>query len=161
MTFFKTAALCATILFAAPAFAQSNINLGAINADPNAPVEITANNLSIDQTSGTAMFEGNVVIGQGELRIAAGRVEVIYNDAEGDISRLMASGGVTFATGTEAAEAANAEYDLNAGMLVMTGSVLLTQGVSAISADTMRVNLATGAAQMQGNVSTIFNQGDN
>ena len=161
MSIFKTALFCATLLGAAPAFAQTNINLGAISADPTAAVEITADNLSIDQATGTAVFQGNVVLGQGDLRLNAGRVQVVYNDASGDINRLSASGGVTFVTATEAAEAQSAEYNLDAGTLVLTGDVLLTQGASAISADTMRVNLATGAAQMEGRVRTIFNQGGN
>lgn len=161
MTFFKIALLCAAVVFAAPAGAQTNINLGAVNADPNAPVEITADNLSIDQASGTAVFQGNVILGQGDLRLSADRIQVIYNDASGDISRLSASGGVTFVTATEAAEAASAEYNLDAGTLDMSGDVLLTQGASAISADRMSVNLSTGAARMEGRVRTIFNQADN
>lgn len=161
MTILKIALLCATVLCAAPTFAQTNINLGVINADPNAAVEITADNLSVDQTSGTAIFQGNVVVGQGDLRMSAGRIEVIYSDASGEISRLSASNGVTFVTATEAAEAASADYNLDAGTLTMRGDVLLTQGASAISADTMRVNLSTGAAQMEGRVRTIFNQGGN
>jgi len=158
---FKSAVFYLIVACASPVVAQTDINLGTLNADPNAPVEISADTLSIDQASGSAVFEGNVVLGQGDLRLSAGRVQVIYSDASGDISRLSASGGVTFVTDTEAAEAANAEYNLDDGILVMTGDVLLTQGASAISADTMRVNLSTGAAQMEGRVRTIFNQGDN
>ncbi len=161
MTIFKTALLCAAILTVTPTFAQTNINLGGISADPTAPVEITADNLSVDQESGTAVFQGNVVLGQGNLRLSAARVQVVYGSGGGDISRLSASGGVTFVTATEAAEAQNAEYDLDAGTLVMSGSVLLTQGSSAISADTMRVNLSNGSAQMEGRVRTVFNQGNN
>lgn len=160
MTIFRTALLCAAI-FAAPAFAQTDINLGVINADPNAPVEITADSLAVDQSNGSAVFQGNVVLGQGDLRLSAGRIQVIYSDASGDISRLSASDGVTFVTATEAAEAQSAEYNLDAGTLTLSGDVLLTQGASAISADTMRVNLSTGAAQMEGRVRTIFNQGGN
>jgi lipopolysaccharide export system protein LptA len=161
VTFLKSALVCIAVLVTTPALAQTNINLGAVNADPNAPVEITADNLTIDQASGSAVFEGNVVLGQGGLRLSAGRVQVIYNDASGDISRLSATGGVTFVTDTEAAEATSAEYNLDAGTLVLSGDVLLTQGASAISADTMRINLSTGAAQMEGRVRTIFNQGGN
>nr|WP_268821684.1 LptA/OstA family protein [Octadecabacter dasysiphoniae] len=157
----KTAVLCVAVLCATPAFAQTNINLGVINADPTAAVEITADNLSVDQTTGTAVFQGNVVVGQGDLRVSAGRIEVVYSGTSGAISRLAASNGVTFVTATEAAEAATADYDLDAGTLTMRGDVLLTQGTSAISADTMRVNLSTGAAQMEGRVRTIFNQGGN
>jgi len=158
---FKPAILCAALFVGLAAQAQTDINLGAINADPTAPVEITADNLSIDQNSGSAIFQGNVVLGQGDLRLSAGRVQVIYNDAAGDISSLAASGGVTLVTGSEAAEATSATYDLNAGTLVMSGDVLLTQGASAISSDTMRINLSTGAAQMEGRVRTIFSQGNN
>ncbi len=161
MTFFNSALVCAALFCATPIYAQTNINLGAISADPTAAVEITADNLSIEQATGTAVFEGNVVLGQGDLRLNAGRVQVIYNDASGDISRLSATGGVTFVTATEAAEAQSADYNLDDGTLVLTGEVLLTQGASAISADTMRVNLATGSAQMEGRVRTIFNQGGN
>ncbi len=160
MTLFKSALLCAALI-ASPALSQTNVNLGGISADPTAPVEITADSLTVDQDTGTAIFQGNVVLGQGDLRLSAGRVQVVYDGGSGDISRLSASGGVTFVTATEAAEAQSAEYNLAAGTLVMNGNVLLTQGASAIAADTMRVNLNDGSAQMDGRVRTIFNQGNN
>lgn len=161
MIFLKRLAVLAVLAGATPGFAQTNINLGVINADPNAAVEITADNLSVNQATGSAVFEGGVVIGQGDLRLSAARVQVIYNGTSGDISRLTATGGVTFVTATEEAEAQQAEYDLDAGTLNLSGNVLLTQGASAISADTMQIDLSSGAAQMRGNVRTIFNQGGN
>lgn len=149
-------------LFGASALsAQTNINLGGISADPSAPVEVSADNLSVDQDSGTAIFSGNVVIGQGTLRLSAGRVEVVYSDTTGDIARLKVAGGVTFVTATEAAEAQTADYDLTNGTLILSGDVLLTQGASALSADEMRINLNTGNAQMSGRVKTVFQQGGN
>ena len=154
-------AIAVALFIAGAAQAQTNINLGGISADPNAPVEVAADSLNVDQDSGTATFTGNVVIGQGDLRLSAGAVDVVYSDATGDIARLKARGGVTFVTTTEAAEAANADYDLVAGTLTLTGSVLLTQGASALSAERMTVNLNTGSAQMSGRVRTVFNQGGN
>ena len=149
-------------LLAAPSvLAQgTDIRLGGISADPDAPVEIVAGSLAVDQESGRAEFTGGVVIGQGDLRIAAARVLVRYDEASDAIAELEATGGVTFVTPTEAAEAQRATYDLNAETLVMTGSVLLTQGASAISADVMRVDLTDGSARMEGNVRTIFQQSD-
>ena len=152
--------LCAALL-AGPAFAQTNVDLGGLQADPTAPVEITADNLTVDRESGSAVFSGNVVIGQGDMRIAAARVQVLYDDATGDITRLNASGGVTFVTGTEEAEAAQADYDLKGGTLTLTGDVLLTQGPSALAAERMVVNLTTGSAQMEGRVRTVFSQDGN
>jgi lipopolysaccharide export system protein LptA len=156
----KLMVLAAVCLLAAPAFAQTNINLGGIRADSSAPVEVAADNLSVDQDSGTAVFSGNVVIGQGDLRLSAGSVRVVYSDATGDIAQLLASDGVTFVTSTEAAEAQNADYNLTTGVLTLSGDVLLTQGASALSAQTMTINVNSGAAQMSGRVRTVFQQGN-
>lgn len=156
----KALAIMAT-LTATPILAQTNINLGGISADPNAPVEVAADNLTVDQDTGTATFAGNVVIGQGDLRLSAGSVDVIYSAASGEIARLRASGGVTFVTATEAAEASSADYDLVGGTLTLNGNVLLTQGASALSAERMTVNLNTGNAELSGRVRTVFNQGGN
>lgn len=147
-------------LLASPALAQTNINLGGITTDPSAPVEVAADSLSVDQDTGTAIFDGNVVIGQGELRIAAARAQVVYDAATGDIASFEASGGVTFANGTEAAEAQSASYDLQNGNLILIGDVLLTQGASALSADRMTIDVETGDAQMEGRVRTVFQQGN-
>lgn len=158
---FKRILFLMAMACAAPVAAQTNINLGGISADPSAPVEVAADNLTVDQDTGTATFTGNVKIGQGDLRLSAGRVEVVYGADTGEIARLMASGGVTFATATEAAEAQTADYDIAGGTLTLNGNVLLTQGGSAIAAEQMTVNLTTGNAQMSGRVRTVFQQGGN
>lgn len=145
----------------APAMAQTNVNLGGVSVDTTAAVEVAADNLSVDQTTGTAVFSGNVVIGQGDLKISAGNVEIIYAETTSDIDRLIATGGVTFVTATEAAEAQAADYNLADGLLTLTGDVLLTQGPSAISAQKMIVNLEDGTARMEGRVRTVLQQGNN
>ena len=68
---------------------------------------------------------------------------------------------MTFTTATEAAEAQNADYNIETGLLTLSGDVLLTQGASAISAETMTINVADGTAEMQGRVRTVLQQGDN
>lgn len=153
--------LLGLLTLALPAAAQTNIDLGGINADPNAPVEVTADNLNVDQDTGTAVFSGNVVIGQGELRLSAPEVRVTYAADTGDITRLQATGGATFATATEAAEAQTADYDLASGLLTLDGEVLLTQGQSALSADSMVLDLNAGTARMSGRVRTVFQQNGN
>ncbi|MBU1835918.1 MAG: lipopolysaccharide transport periplasmic protein LptA [Alphaproteobacteria bacterium] len=149
------------LVFAVPATAQTNINLGGIAADPSASVEVTADNLNVDQDTGSAVFSGNVVIGQGDLRLSAPSVQVTYAADSGDITRLQATGGVTFATATEAAEAQSADYNLASGLLTLNGDVLLTQGQSALSADSMVLDLNAGTAQMNGRVRTVFQQDGN
>lgn len=145
---------------AAPVLAQgTNVAFGTIRQDTNQPVEVTADNLSVDQATGTAIFEGNVLIGQGEMRLSATRVKVVYRSAGQGIQRLEATGGVTLVSGPDAAEAERADYDIDKGTIVMTGNVLLAQGPSAISAERMSVRLSDGTAQMSGRVKTILQTG--
>lgn len=153
-------AFITALLIATSAYGQTNINLGGIRADSTAPVEVAADSLSVDQDSGTAVFTGSVVIGQGDLRLSAGTVRVVYTEKTGNIAQLIASDGVTFVTTTEAAEAQDADYNLITGILTLTGGVLLTQGSSALSSDEMTINVNSGSAQMSGRVRTIFQQGN-
>lgn len=142
----------------------TNLAFGAIQQDTSLPVEVTADSLSVSQQDGTAIFTGNVVIIQGEMRLAAPRVLVVYAEAaEGQqarIARLEATGGVTLVSGPDAAEAERADYNVDDGQVIMTGNVLLTQGSSALTSDLMRVNLEDGTAQMDGRVKTILRGAD-
>ncbi len=160
---FRKFAILSTFLlpFAGPILAQTNIDLGGMTVDTSAAIEVTADSLDVDQENGTAQFTGNVIIEQGDLRLSAGAVEVVYGTENSEIAQLIATGGVTFVTATEAAEAQNAEYDITTGLLTLTGDVLLTQGPSAISAQNMVVNVETGTASMEGRVRTVLQQGNN
>lgn len=149
-------------LWALGAVAQgTNVAFGSLKQDTSAPVEATADNLSVDQSKGTATFTGNVVIGQGEMRLSAPRVLVVYRANQAGIARMEASGGVTLVSGPDAAEAREADYDVDRGTIIMTGDVLLTQGQSALTAERMTVNLNDGTARMSGRVKTILQTGQN
>lgn len=135
---------------------------GGLRGDPTQPVEIAADSLSVSQNDGSATFEGNVVIGQGEMRLSAAKVLVEYAQGDettkGRIKSLRASGGVTLVNGPDAAEAAEALYTIDDGTVLMTGSVMLTQGQNVISGEKMTVNLKDGTGQMTGRVRTILRQ---
>lgn len=150
------AALCLALLplFAAAQGAQ--IAFGDVRQDSSQPVEVTADNLSVDQKDGTAIFTGNVLIGQGEMRLSAPKVEVFYDEAGSRIRRLRATGGVTLVSGEDAAEAANADYTIDSGTIFMQGDVLLVQGQSALTADRMTVDTRSGTARMEGRVKTVL-----
>ena len=148
------------LCFASVAQAQgTGVAFGTIRQDTNQPVEVTADNLSVDQETGVAVFTGNVVIGQGELRLSAGKVLVVYRGDSDGIARLEATGGVTLVSGPDAAEAQRADYNIDTGTIEMSGNVLLAQGRSALSADRMSVRLSDGTARMSGRVRTILQTG--
>ena len=154
---------CAGVWAVIPAAALAQgaqVGLTGFSYDPAEPVEVTADSLTVDQGDRSSVFTGNVVVGQGDMRLGAGNLRIEYrlNDAGGveGIARLLASGGVTLAAGAEAAEAQEAVYDLSESRIVMTGGVLLTQGPNAISGDRLVVDLASGTGRMEGRVRTVL-----
>ena len=159
-------ALLALVLFPALVAAQgTSISLGGGAHDTSQPVEVSADSLDINQEDGSALFQGNVVVIQGAVRLAAEEVRVLYttgeDEAAGAINTILATGGVTLVTEAEAAEATDAEYTVASGDIVMTGNVLLTQGPNTLGGDRLTVDLEAGSGRMEGNVRTIFQTGDN
>ncbi len=154
-----------TALVMGAAFAQgAPVSFGFSQHDDSKPIEITSEELQIDQESGFALFTGNVIVGQGDLRMTAGQMRVEYGQnpetKKTDITRLLATGGVTIVSGEEAAESDSAIYTIANTTIVMTGDVLLTQGPSAISGDKMTYNLTSNSGFMEGRVKTVLQTGD-
>lgn len=137
----------------------TQVAFGAIQQNSGLPVEVTAENLSVDQAAGTAIFTDNVVIIQGEMRLSADRVLVVYDTQAQDVDRIEATGNVILISGTDAAESERADYNVDDGTIEMTGNVLVAQGPSALTADRMTVRLDDGTAQMSGRVKTTLQTG--
>ncbi|MCR9113999.1 MAG: lipopolysaccharide transport periplasmic protein LptA [Rhodobacteraceae bacterium] len=137
----------------------AQVAFGNTQQDSSLPVEVTADNLNVNQSDGTAVFTGNVLIGQGEMRLSAPRVLVVYKDDHSGIEELRASGGVTLVSGEDAAEAATADYNVDTGVIEMQGDVLLVQGINALTGDRMFVDTRAGTAQVSGRVKTILQPG--
>ena len=142
------------LLLAGPLAAQGTMSFGGDGQDTAQPVEVTADNLSVQNDGARAIMTGSVVIAQGEMRLAADRVEVDY--AEGRISKMVATGDVTLVQGPDAAEARSADYDVERGTVILEGDVLMTQGPSSVLADRATIDLATGDAVMEGRVRSVL-----
>lgn len=139
------------------AFAQgTSVSFKGLKQDTTLPVEVSADQLAVDQADGAATFSGHVRVSQGALVMTAAEIRVEYAAEAGRIARLHAKGGVTFANAGNAAEAGEAIYTIDSGSLVMTGNVLLTQGKTAISGQKLVVDLKAGSGVMEGRVQTVF-----
>lgn len=152
------AVLCLGLGFS-PAMAQdgsTSVAFGSLKGDPGLPVEVTADQLRVNQAGGTALFTGNVLVGQGVMRLSSAELLVEYDEAGEAITRMHATGGVTMVNGVETAESDEAVYTLSDGIVIMTGNVLLTQGSSAIAGTRLRVDLNAGTGLMEGRVTTVF-----
>jgi lipopolysaccharide export system protein LptA len=147
---------------AAVAFAQeAQIAFGDLDQDTTLPVEVQADQLSVNNTDGLAVFSGNVRVTQGEMVMVAGEVQVKYGAEGKSIDQLIASGGVTITNLGDAAEAKEAVYTIDSGVIVLTGDVLLAQGPSAMAGQKLTINLKTGTGVMEGRVTTTFVPGGN
>jgi lipopolysaccharide export system protein LptA len=144
------------------AYAQdASIAFDGLSQDTTLPVDVQADSLSVDNAKGTAVFSGNVLVGQGDMRLSAASVTVEYGADGKSIARLHATGGVTIANLADAAEAREAVYSIDTGVIVLSGDVLLTQGASAMSGQKLTINLKDGTGVMEGRVSTTFVPGGN
>ena len=145
-----------------PAMAQqAQVAFGGLKQDTSLPVEIEADSLTVNNADGSAEFSGNVLVGQGEMRLTAGTIRVEYSTDGKSINRLIASGGVTLTNAAEAAEAQEAIYTIATGEVVMTGDVLLTQGQTALAGQKLIIDLKAGSGRMEGRVQTTFMPGQN
>ncbi|NRB03096.1 MAG: lipopolysaccharide transport periplasmic protein LptA [Rhodobacteraceae bacterium] len=141
--------------------AQSGgVAFGTTPQDTSAPVEATSDELFVDEQTGSAVFSGDVVIAQGELRLSAQRVEVSYVQDQDQIDRIEATGGVTLVSGPDAAEAETAFYDMTARIITMRGNVLMTQGQQVLSGEELVISIDNGTARMSGRVRTVLQGGD-
>lgn len=154
--------LCLAIAaLSSPTLAQEvNVAFGQSLRLDGSQLEITADSLSVDQTTGASIFSGNVVAQQDTMRIMAQdlRIEYEAGAAPGSqrIGQLIASGGVTMVTSAEAIEAREAVYSLTAQTLEMTGDVVLAQGANVLSGQRFIADLRNGSGRMIGRVRTII-----
>lgn len=165
-TILGAGAICAVAALAVPSAAQTPGPFGGFKHDRTAPIEITANALEVRQAENLAIFSGEVIAGQGTLRLTADRVEVLYDqedtsDSEtGAIKNMQAEGSVFLSNGSETAQGGWAEYDVESGMVRMGGSVVLTQGQNVISGDSLVIDLTEGTGRIEGSgtgrVKSIF-----
>lgn len=117
--------LAGWLLIATPALAEL--------ADRDKPVNIEADRVMVMDTGRTAIYDGNVVLSQGSLKITAQRIEV-HQDEQG-FSRGVATGKpVYFRQKMEGRDeiaegwAERLDYDSRADRIELTGKARLRRG---------------------------------
>ncbi len=134
-----------------PAAARAQIDLGASH-DTSQPIEITADNLEVEQDRQIATFTGNVDAVQGELVLKADRLVVHYRqdgETENNVSRIVAEGNVFLASPDSTAQGDRGVYDVDNDTMVLIGNVVLTRDENVIRGDRLTINLATGKSRME------------
>ena len=144
-----------TWLAAAPATGQG-AGTSLANHNSNAPVDVAADRIEVQDRADRAIFSGNVVVRQADLTLTAGRLTVAYSNAGGiQIERLDATGGVTVRSPAETARGQYAIYDLDARLITVIGNVTLTRGQSNVNGGRLVIDLDTGRAVMDGSAAAV------
>ena len=136
----------------APSGAQSRGQVSALKGhDSNAPVDVTADRLEVQDRADRAMFAGNVKARQGNLTLDTARLTIAYSSGDGiQIDRLDASGGVVVTSPSETARGNFAVYDLDRKLITVVGDVRLARQGSTINGSRLLIDLNTGRAVMDG-----------
>lgn len=129
------------------------VGAGLRNHDTNAPVDIGADRIEVQDRTNRAIISGNVDVRQARLRLRAARVTVAYSErGNNQIDRIDATGGVTLTSPSETIRGNAAIYDLNAKIITLLGNVSLRNPDGNINGGRLVYDLETGRAVMDGGV---------
>lgn len=127
--------------------------------DSNKPIEITADSLEVMQDAQQAVFSGNVVAVQGDMKINSDKMTVHYRtsadqsakstDAQG-ISKIIVDGSVLLATPAESARSRKGTYDVDQSMITLEGDVVLSRGENVVKGAFLKYDLTSGKSQIVG-----------
>lgn len=147
MTRWRVLALFAAIAVSAPVLGQA-----LKDHNSNAPVDVEADRIEVQDRTDRAVFSGNVKVRQGGLALDAARITVAYSSAGSglDINRLDASGGVVVRSASETARGNVAIYDVNRRLITMVGGVTLQQGANELRGGRLVIDLESGRSVIDG-----------
>jgi len=121
----------------------------------NAPVDVSADRIEVQDRADRAIFSGNVHVVQADMILDTPRLTVAYATAKGgggnpQIQRLDASGGVVVRSPTETAKGDIGIYDLNRKLITLLGNVQLDQKQNQVSGSRLVIDLDSGRAVVDG-----------
>jgi lipopolysaccharide export system protein LptA len=149
--------LVAAGIAATAAFAQQKQDtvsaLKGHNSD--APVDVSADRIEVQDRADRAIFAGNVHVTQAELSLDTARLTVAYSggaQTKGgvQIRRLDAAGGVVVHSPSETAKGDFGIYDLDRKLITLIGAVQLNRGDNQVNGSRLVIDLDSGRAVIDG-----------
>jgi lipopolysaccharide export system protein LptA len=119
----------------------------------NAPVDVSAERIEVQDRADRAVFSGNVHAVQAEMTLDTPRLTIAYSNAQGaspQIQRLDAAGGVLVKSPTETAKGDFGIYDLNRKLITLIGNVQLNQQQNQVNGSRLVIDLDSGRAVVDG-----------
>jgi lipopolysaccharide export system protein LptA len=122
----------------------------------NAPVDVQADRLEVQDRADRAIFAGNVHVTQAELTLETPRLTVAYSGGQSNgnnnvqIHRLDAAGGVVVKSPSETAHGDFGIYDLDRKLITLIGNVQLNRENNQLNGSRLVIDLDSGRAVVDG-----------
>jgi len=150
--------VAAVTLFSGTAWAAEKSKSGQAE---NEPIQIVADELISFNEEKYAEFIGNVIVTQGEFKIASDKLRIYYRgelletDKKGSdedvIKKIIATGNVKITSEQYQANADKAEYDTDTMIVVLSGNnSKVVSGKNSISGSVIRLNQKSGQVKVEG-----------
>ena len=162
MTFQRTLAIgtAFALLIAGSASGQraTSGNNSLFRHDSNAPIDVSAARIEVQDRADRAILSGNVVATQGDMRLTSASLVVLYSNNQSagggsggvQIRRLEASGGVTITQPGQTARGQFAIYDVDRKIVTMIGNVSLVRNDARVQGGRLVLEMDTGRAVLDG-----------
>ncbi len=148
--------------------AKSESSLTQFRTDPNAPIEIDADVLDVDDNARTATFRGDVQAVQGDFTIRTVELIATYSGQAGvNLMQQPAADGVSKAPAQlqrvqarkkvvvtskddQSAVGDWADFDMKSNTVTVGGDVVLTQGRNVVRGPKLVIDMVSGQSRMEG-----------
>jgi len=153
---FLAAAILAALSAAGGAHAQQ------LGPDSDGPVDITADELEVQNKACISTWRGKAEALQGQARLRADVIRAVFqtkagatnatgSSACGDLVRMEAEGNVFYVTARDQRARGDAgTYDAQAETVTLTGDVVAVQGQNVLRGTRMTFNTQTGEGRLVG-----------
>ncbi|SNY91778.1 lipopolysaccharide export system protein LptA [Cohaesibacter sp. ES.047] len=154
----------ALFMLSSPSSAQGMTDVvSGLRTDPDAPIEIEADQLDIFDKKKVAIFKGRVVARQGDTLLNTASLTIHYSGGGAgtaqSITRLEANGGVKVSQKDQNATGDTAFVDMAKEVITLSGNVVLTQGGNVLRGTKLTINMRSGAARLAANTNNSKNGG--
>jgi len=159
--YFTLLSLAAALSVAAPALAQ-------LAPSSNAPVDVTADQLQVENQKCLATYSGDAEALQATSRLRANVINIYFkslpahagggdqanqtNQNCGQLDHMEADGAVYYVTPDQVVKGDHAVYTGDSKTIVVTGDVVVAQGRNVSSGTRLVINTDTGVANMESDV---------
>ncbi len=127
----------------------------ALPEDRAQPIHLEANRGQLDQKTGVSVYEGNVIITQGSMRLTADTVTIYVKD--NNFQRMEATGApvnLRYRPTADKPEIQGAsqrvEYDVAGAKVIMSGGAKLTQGQDTFTGERVEYDLKGDVVRARG-----------